>query len=292
MIVRSRVTCCWIVTRAAAFDSVAVSGDERVHAERADAEEVLDSAADSTRNRFGKQRRRAVVLRAARLRTQPAFLARAAEREQRHNIRVGKRRIGAIVQSEMAGRPGKIDRDLILVDDGNHLDVQGRVETERIREIDVTARELKIVSTERHRAAEQVDVPEQHGAVPSAAQVDVAIHLDVRAAPFDARPGSGPAFHVERQVLKKGRGGGRAGRGVRGRGEKRRHVHALRKKNALAPARVRRPAPRRSFPESRSVPPASQLIPAGYRMRTVRRGGGHLYRMGPSPYVMLPLIAS
>src|SRR5208282_5141688 len=120
----------------------------------------------------------------------------------------------------MAGRPGKIDRDLILVDRGNHLDVQGRVETERIREIDVTARELKIVSTERHRAAEQMDVPEQHGAVPGAAQVDVAIHLDVRAAPFDARSGSGLAFHVECKVLKKGRRGGRAGRSVRGRSEK------------------------------------------------------------------------
>ncbi len=59
---------------------------ERVHAEVADAEKMFDASAESAGDRFGEQGGRAIVLPGSGGRAQGAFLARAANREQRNDV--------------------------------------------------------------------------------------------------------------------------------------------------------------------------------------------------------------
>src|SRR5580704_18403221 len=66
---------------------------EGVYAEVADAEKMLDASAESAGDRFGEQRSGAIVLPGSGGGAQGAFLARAADREQRNDVRIWKRRV-------------------------------------------------------------------------------------------------------------------------------------------------------------------------------------------------------
>ena len=108
-----------------------------------------------------------------------------------------------------------------------------------------------------------MNVSQQHGTIPGAAETDVAIDIHVGAAPFDARARIGLRFHVERQILQKWRTGDGARASIRCRRKKRRHIHALRKQQPLHLHVCRSPAPHCSCPKAAIVPLASQLMPVG-----------------------------
>ena len=88
----------------------------------------------------------------------------------------------------------------MLADHGGSFHVELRIKLERIREIDVPAGEGEIIAAESHLAAEQVDVSQQNGAVPCAAEPDVAVNIELRARPLNARAGAGVPRDIERKV--------------------------------------------------------------------------------------------
>ena len=107
-----------------------------------------------------------------------------------------------------------------------------------------------------------MNVSEQHGAVPGAAQTDVAVNIDVRAAPLDSRAGRGLPVNIESKILQKRRTGNGRRHGIRSRRKERSQINALRKQQPLD---LHVPLTRAAVvvPESSIVPPASQLMPAG-----------------------------
>src|SRR5579863_7085779 len=207
------------------------AGEERVHAEVADAEKVFDAAAQAAGDGFGEECSGAVVLSAAGGGAQRAFLPGAADGEKRDDIGIGKRRIGTIAEGKFAGAAGKIDGDLILADGGGGFDIEFGIELEGVREIDVAARESESVAAEIHFAAEQVNMAEQDGTIPGAAQMQVAINFHLGAGPFDASAGTGVRGDVEREIAHEG--GGSAAGDLRTGAEKRRDVHTRREEEAF-----------------------------------------------------------
>src|SRR5690242_21738059 len=87
----------------------------------------------------------------------------------------------------MTGRAGEVDGHLIVAYGGGGFDIKDGIEAERIREIDIAAGELIIIAAKRHLAAEQVQVTQNYRTIPGAAQANIAVHVDLRAAPLNAR---------------------------------------------------------------------------------------------------------
>src|ERR1700722_4843920 len=129
-------------------------GAKRVHAKMADAEEFFNAAAESGGNCFGEQRGGAVVLPAGGLRAERALLPGSTQSEERNDVGIGKRRVRTIVESQTAGRAGKVYGDQILADNRGGFDVEDRVQPKRIREIEIASSERESVSAESHFSAE------------------------------------------------------------------------------------------------------------------------------------------
>ena len=101
--------------------------------------------------------------------------------------------------SLLAG-PLKFKRDLILLNGGAGFDVHDRIEAERVREVDVAARHAVAVSVKEQIARQNVDVAEDDGMLPGAADTQVGFGFELRARPLHARIGRGDRLNVELKI--------------------------------------------------------------------------------------------
>src|SRR6266576_3806736 len=126
-----------------------------------------------------------------------AFCARLSQRQQRDDVARRQWRIGAVREGEAAGGTGKIESDLILADRRRRFDVEHGIEAERIREINVAARDRVLVAPEVHFSRQQVNVAKENRMLPGAAQAQVGVRLKPRTAPLPARIGSGVGLNIK-----------------------------------------------------------------------------------------------
>ena len=174
--------------------------DRWANAKMADAEQAFDAPAKLAGDGFGKQRGCAeagVLPGRGALR---AFFAGLSQGQERDDVARRQRRVGTVRQGEAAGGASEIERDFILTDGRGGFDVEHGIEAERIREINVAARDGVFIPAEIHFTREQVNVSEKNRMLPRAAQAQACVGLKSRAAPLHARIGTGIGFNIELQI--------------------------------------------------------------------------------------------
>ena len=122
------------------------------------------------------------------------------QRQQRDDIVARQWWIGAIGQREFAGRSVKVQRNLILLNRRAGFHVNHRVEAERIRKVDIAARNFVPVSVEQQISGEHVDVAQHDGMLPGAAHAQVRLRFQLRARPLHAGIRSGHRLNFELKI--------------------------------------------------------------------------------------------
>ena len=97
----------------------------------------------------------------------------------------------------MAGRAGEIHGDFVLLDRGADFDIKHRIGAKRIDEVQIAARQTVLIAAHAQPPAQQVDVSQKNGVVPSAAHTNVRFALESAAGPFDHCGGSSIRLHIE-----------------------------------------------------------------------------------------------
>ena len=84
-----------------------------------------------------------------------------------------------------------------MLDRGGGFDVEHGIEAKRIREVQFAARELVLIAAEIHLAGEQMNVAEQDGAFPGAANAQAGVDLKIGTGPLHAGVGAGVSLKIE-----------------------------------------------------------------------------------------------
>src|SRR6202043_1755234 len=100
---------------------------------------------------------------------------RVSKRQQSDDVAIGKGRVRTVIQRQPACWTRKVDRDLILADNGRGLDVENRIEGKGVGEVDVAPRQLVGVPAKGHLTAKQMNVSQQHRPVPRASQPYISV---------------------------------------------------------------------------------------------------------------------
>src|SRR5579885_2240323 len=184
-----------------------------IDAEAGDAKEAFEAAADLAGDGFGEEGGGAggILGAAGAGGADGGFAGGLAEGEEGDDIAGGKGRIGAIGESELAGGTAEIEGDFILLNGGDGFDVEDGVDAEGVGKIEVAAIDGIAIAGELEIAGEDVNVAEENGVLPGAADAKLGFGFEFGAGPFDAGIGSGDAFDIELEVAEKGGAGGGGG---------------------------------------------------------------------------------
>src|ERR1700730_17971549 len=108
----------------------------------------------------------------------------------------------------MTRRAIKIHGDLVLLDGGGDFNVEDRINSKRIDEINIATSEMVVVAAHSHLSGQQVNASEKDGVVISVAHANVSFGLKSTAVPLQHVAVSGLGLHVKLQVAQERRSGG------------------------------------------------------------------------------------